>query len=182
MLKPMAKAFIYDVETTGLVKNSLIPLERQPRIIEFFGHVVDDSGAVHDEIEFFCDPGIPLDPVITKITGIKQEQLNGQPKFSKFSDQLLRMLGNSDCVVAHNLSFDMALLEADCARCGSPVKWPGRLICTVEQTEWIKGHRLSLTALHEELFGEGFPAAHRARNDVQALTRCYLELRKRGDL
>ena len=60
-------------------------------------------------------------------------------------------------------------------------EWP-RLCCTVENTEWLHGHRLSLSALHEELFGEPFSGAHRARTDVAALTRCYLELVKRGDL
>jgi len=52
----------------------------------------------------------------------------------------------------------------------------------VQETEWIKGHRLSLSALHEELFGEPFSGAHRARVDVDALTRCFNELRQRGDI
>jgi DNA polymerase-3 subunit alpha len=62
------------------------------------------------------------------------------------------------------------------------IKWPVIRICTVEQTEWYKGYRLSLTALYEELFGEPFPDAHRARVDVQALTRVFLELRKREEI
>lgn len=175
-------AFIYDVETTGLVKNSLVPLDSQPRVIEFFGHLVDDEGDVKEEIEFFCDPGIPLDPVITRITGIKEEQLKGQKPFSSHAGMICRMISEAEAVVAHNLSFDMALVEADCQRSNVPVFWPKRLICTVEQTEWIKGHRLSLGGLHEELFGEPFTGAHRARTDVMALTKCYLELRKRGEV
>jgi len=175
-------AFIFDTETTGLVKNSLMPLEGQPRIIEFFGHLVDDLGCLHDEIEFFCHPGVALDPIITRITGITDEQLKGAERFDVYADRVKEMIASADAVVAHNLSFDMALVEADCARCACAPAWPERKICTVEETEWMRGHRLSLTALHEELFGEGFPAAHRARNDVAALTRCYLELRKRGDL
>lgn len=174
---------IFDTETTGLVKNSLVPLDAQPRIIELFMHLVDDeTGVVLDEIEFFCDPGVPLDPVITRITGIKPEDLKGAKPFSAYSDRVCKLLDESDAVVAHNLSFDMALVTADCQRCGNDPLWPSRLICTVEQTEWIKGHRLSLTALHEGLFGEPFKDAHRARHDVAALTRCYLELKRRGDI
>jgi DNA polymerase III alpha subunit (gram-positive type) len=177
------KAFIFDTETTGLVKNSLVPLEQQPRVIEFFGHTVDDeTGETLDEIEFFCDPGIPLEQVITRITGIKAEDLKGAKPFRDHAHQICAAIASADAVVAHNLSFDMALIEADCQRAGCAPEWPERLICTVEQTEWIRSHRLSLTALHEELFGEGFPSAHRARHDVEALTRCYLELRKRGDI
>lgn len=175
--------FIYDTETTGLVKNTLVPLDSQPRVIEFFGHLVDDdSGAVLEEAEFFCDPGIPLDPVITRITGITPQQLTGKPPFKAHADKVGAMLAKADALVAHNLSFDLQLLKCEFERCSLEFVRPPRLICTVEQTEWIRSHRLSLTALHEELFGEGFPAAHRARTDVEALTRCYLELKRRGDI
>jgi DNA polymerase III epsilon subunit-like protein len=177
------KVFLFDTETTGLVKNSLIPLNHQPRIIEFYGHTIDDeTGETLEEIEFFCNPGVGLDNVITRITGIKPEDLKHAKPFSEYAPQISAAIGRVDAVVAHNLSFDMVLVESDCARCQCDIKFPQRLICTVEQTEWIKGHRLSLTALHEELFGEPFKDAHRARSDVEALTRCYLELRKRGDL
>jgi len=177
------RAFIFDTETTGLVKNSLVPLSSQPRIIEFFGHTVnDETGEVLNEIEFFCNPGVELEAVITRITGIKSEELKDAKPFRAYAAQICEMVAVADAVVAHNLSFDMALVEADCARSGCSPKWPARLICTVEQTEWIKGHRLSLGNLHEELFGEPFAGAHRARHDVMALTACYLELRKRGDL
>lgn len=177
------KVFIFDTETTGLVKNSLVPLDKQPRIIEFFGHTVDDeTGDVLNEIEFFCDPGIPIEPIITRITGIKQEQLTGQKPFSSHRLDIQKAIDEADAVLAHNASFDLHLVECEFQRCnGSVIRWP-RKICTVEQTEWIRSHRLSLTALHEELFGEGFPAAHRARTDVEALTRCYLELKRRGDI
>jgi DNA polymerase III epsilon subunit-like protein len=176
------KAFIFDCETTGLVKNSLVPLEQQPRIIEFFGHLVDDvTGDILKEIEFFCDPGIPLDPIITRITGITPAQLIGQKKFAHYAPEVAWLIAQSDAAVAHNLSFDMAVLNADCERCGEQPIWPDRLICTVEQSEWIKGHRLKLNDLHIELIGGPFTGAHRARTDVEALTRCYLELRRRGD-
>jgi len=40
----------------------------------------------------------------------------------------------------------------------------------------LKGYRLKLAQLYEHLFGETFPDAHRARNDVQALRRICVEL------
>lgn len=186
------KAFIFDTETTGLVKNCLIPLASQPRVIEFFGHTVDDeTGEVLQEIEFMCKPGEAFDlekikqgekKSIAQITGIKNEDVANAQLFSHHAPQVHAAIACSDAVVAHNLSFDKALIEAEFARCDKLPHWPQRQICTVEETEWIKGHRLSLTDLHMELFGEPFKDAHRARFDVQALTRCYLELRKRGDL
>lgn len=178
----MPLAFIYDVETTGLVKNSLVPLKSQPKVIELFGHLVDrQTGDIKEEIEFFCDPGELIEDVITRITGIKQEQLTGQKPFAFYAPAVARLVSSAEEAVAHNLSFDKALLDAEFERCDIKCEWP-RLVCTVESTEWIKGHRLSLSALHEELFGEPFSGAHRARKDVNALTKCYLELVKRGDI
>jgi len=176
-------AFIFDCETTGLVKNSLVPLKSQPRVIEFFGQLVDDlKQKVVDEVEFFCDPGVLLEPIITRITGIKQDDLKGKPKFKEFAPKVAEMIGKADVAVAHNLSFDAALVEFEMDRSDQEFGWKQRMICTVEQTEWMRGHRLKLVDLHEELFGEPFTGAHRARTDVDALTRCYLELRKRGEL
>jgi len=176
-------AAIFDCETTGLVKNSLVPLEQQPRIIELFLCLVDsETGDTLSEIEFFCDPGVEIEPIITRITGIKPEQLKGEKPFIHYAQKVAGMIGAADAVVAHNLSFDMALVSFEMQRSEVELKWPDRLICTVEQTEWMKSHRLNLSALHEELFGEPFSGAHRARVDVEALTRCFLELVKRGEL
>lgn len=179
------KAFIFDTETTDLVKNSLVPNNQQPRIIELYGCLVDtETGLVLDEIEFICNPGHKLSPTTTRITGLKDVDVESQPMFKSFEGQLRGIIGKSDAVVAHNLSFDWALVNVELDRCGTADKcrWPIRRICTVQETEWIKGHRLSLSALHEELFREPFAGAHRARTDVEALTRCFLELIKRGDL
>lgn len=173
--------FGFDTETTGLVKNSLVALDQQPRVIEFFGHLVDsETGKVLDEIEFFCDPGVPIDPIITKITGIKPSDLAGKPPFSAGIARIEAALAQADCVFAHNLSFDMALIDFEFRRVGKQVVWPQRKVCTVEQTEWMKGHRLKLIDLHTELFGEPFTGAHRARTDVDAMTRCWVELHRKG--
>ena len=177
-------AFLFDTETTGLVKNSLVPAKDQPRVIEFFGHAVNlASGEALGEVEFFCDPGVPLDPIITRITGITPDQIRGQPAFHLHAQTIADMMKISDAAIAHNLSFDMQLLDSEFERAGlGPVPWPDRLICTVEATEWIKGYRLKLNDMHTELFGEPFAGAHRARTDVEAMTRCAIELFKRGDL
>ena len=178
-------ALVFDTETTGLVKNSLIPLKDQPRIIELFGHLIDtdtDNGESVDELEFFANPGMPLEPIITKITGITDSDLRSEKPFSANANRLKQMLIRADSIVAHNLSFDLAMLQNEFSRLGEALASPTRKICTVEQSEWYCGHRLSLTALHEHLFGEPFAGAHRARHDVDALTRCFLEMVKRGDV
>jgi DNA polymerase III epsilon subunit-like protein len=172
----------FDTETTGLIDNSLIPAERQPQVIEFFGCVRGKDDAPLEELEFFADPGKPLSEEITRITGIKTEDVRGQPPFSARASEVIAMIEGADAVVAHNLSYDMTIVDFELRKLGLSVKWPRRKICTVEATEHLKGHRLSLSALHELLFGEPFSGAHRARFDVLAVVRCYNELFARGEI
>jgi DNA polymerase III epsilon subunit-like protein len=105
--------------------------------------------------------------------------LKDAPWFKDKASDLKKFIEGHDRVVAHNLSFDMDRVNNEMERAGLVVEWPKDRICTVEQTEWLKGFRLSLGALYEFLFKENFPNAHRAENDVRAMSRCYIELIKR---
>jgi len=168
---------IFDTETTGLLKSTLTPIARQPKIIEFFGlglEGLEEDGSV----SFLFNPGEKLDKKITEITRLTDEDLKDAPKFDQMAGAIKELIENSDEIVAHNLSFDKMMVDIEMKRCGLTVRWP-RLICTVECTEFLKGYRLSLSALHQELFGEAFEGAHRAEVDVRALARCFIELRKR---
>ena len=178
----MSGSFVFDTETTALVGNSLSQARHQPHIIEFYGCIVDDEGAVVEEIDFLCEPGVPITSEITRITGIKPADVHGLPGFSSWSEKVRAMIEKSDRVVAHNLTFDMTMVDVEFARLGGKVDWPSIKTCTVEATEWLKGYRLSLSNLHDHLFGEKFEGAHRAKVDVMALVRCFNHLRKEGML
>jgi len=178
----MKRTLVFDTETTGLIENTLIREQHQPRVIEFFGHIVDADGEVLEELEFFCNPGIPIQPIITRITGINNDTVKDAGPFSDHADGVIKLIESADSILAHNLSFDWYITNFEFERCERKAEWPLIRICTVEETEWFKGHRLKLQDLHEHLFGEVFEDAHRARNDVNALTRCFNELRKRGDV
>jgi DNA polymerase III epsilon subunit-like protein len=174
------KTLIFDTETTGLIDNILIPMSRQPRIIEFTGILFNDG--IEDSIySTLFDPDEHITPEITRITGIRNEDLKGKPRFQDKFDQIASLIENSDEVVAHNLSFDKQMIDFEMLRCQTTVEWP-RVICTVESTEHVKGYRLKLGELHEFLFGETFRDAHRGETDTRALARCFFELRNRGSV
>lgn len=170
------RTLLFDTETTDLLPNSLLPVNQQPRVIEFFGHVIEEDGTVVKDLEFRCNPGIKLDPKISKITGIVDADLVNQPPFGMNTNLIQQLFGMADRVAAHNLSYDYAVMNIEFDRLDKKLIWPAIKVCTVEETEFIKGHRLKLSDLHMELFGEGFTGAHRAREDVWALTRCWLKL------
>jgi DNA polymerase-3 subunit epsilon len=179
MISDGLSILFFDTETDSLVSNSARDESKQPKIIEFFGLSVTDDD--HTEHQMMFNIGHPIPEEVTKITNITNDMVVGAPKFSEHAEGIKSLIESHDLVVAHNLSFDKTVVDIEMKRLGMNVNWPMG-ICTVEQTEWLKGFRLSLTALHEELFGEGFGDAHRAKNDVMALHKCYVELERKGIL
>lgn len=173
---------LFDTETTGLVGPQLLALDKQPYVIEFYGCLVSrETGEVLDEIDQLFSVPVPVTPEITRITGLTDADLQGKPTFGEFCPKFVEFFGRADRVVAHNLAFDWQMMNIEMQRNGHAIDWP-ELFCTVEMTEHVDGFRLSLTALHEKLFGTAFKGAHRGREDVDALRRCYFELIKRGEI
>ncbi|WGN90702.1 DNA polymerase III epsilon subunit [Burkholderia phage vB_BglM_WTB] len=177
---------LFDTETTGLPYHEKAPLRLQPRIIEF-GGLVTDGEQILDTFEFVCNPGIEIEPIITKITGLTNEDLAGKEFFSSYVEGLADFFGYSPCGspvpqlvrVAHNLSFDRHMLEYDLARidltldaigfdrpnCDGP---KALMLCTVEQTMHQYGRRMKLEELYNELVGE-YEQTHRALDDVKLM-------------
>lgn len=177
------RAFVFDTETSGLIDTHRIPLAKQPSIIEFYGALIDPlSGDKFSEIDRLIKPPKAISDEIVKITGITNEMLEAAPAFGFVADDIKKAIEAADLVIAHNLSFDMEITDLEFERLGGKVVWPRMRICTVEQTVHLKGHRLKLMDLHELLFKRKFEEAHRARNDVEALITCVVELYRRGEL
>lgn len=178
------KAIIFDTETTGLLKPSANTLEAQPYITEIFCYKVEHDGSGNIEIigefESLLKVPVPLSETITKITGLTDADLADQPTFGEIFDNLALFFTGVDRIVAHNLSFDSSMLANECHRIGKVLKfpWPREHVCTVEKSMHIEQRRMNLTNLHKHFFNEGFPDAHRAKNDVIPLLRVYKEMCK----
>lgn len=180
---------LFDTETTDLIKNTALPMEKQPKIIEFYGVKLRQSGDGVDttfeqisEYESLYAHPAPLKPITTKITGLKNEDLVDAPPIQTELGKIKDFMSDVDRIVAHNLAYDIGVTDIEFKRHEvEAIDWPEK-VCTVEATEHIHGYRLSLSALHKELFGEAFDGAHRAKVDVHALLRCYEELVKREEI
>ena len=173
------RTLIFDTETTGLIKNTQLPLDQQPQVIEFYGYVQDDDGD-DEEMQFRCNPGKPLPDVITRITGISDQDLMHLPSFGHYAGELQKLVESCDRTVAHNHSYDFQMIAMEFARLETLIHWTGNQVCTVEATEWVNGHRLSLKNLYTLLFQKDFKDAHSAKGDVDALRRCFNEIVDRG--
>lgn len=186
------RAILLDTETTGLVDNRSVALDRLPEVIEFYGVLCDLTRPKKPklrELSTLIRPARPLSDrperkggkTITQITGITNAMLEKAPVFGEVYDEIFPFIESAPLIIAQNASFDREMLDIEAQRLGTTIDWPP-IICTVEQTVHYLGYRLSLAALHEHLLGEKFPGAHRAKADTEALLRCCLEMKKRGDL
>lgn len=179
---------IFDTETTNLVKSTEAPIRVQPKMIEFFGIAVMasvDKLPIIGELHLMIDPQEPITEEITKITSITDDMVRGMGVFPVHLPELQKFFLASQIICAHNLTFDLEVLEVELKRIDAVTRfpWPPLRLCTVEATEHLAGRRLGLTDLHRRLFdGAEFEGAHRAKEDVMALHRCLQELLRRGEI
>lgn len=166
---------IFDTETTGLLQPENSSLMMQPKIIEFYGVRLDEEFAIQSEVNLMIDPGEPITREITRITGIDDSMVKGKPVFADVVGEIAGLFHGADLSVAHNHSFDHGMLDVEFRRADWQLPVAKHTLCTVEATMGMTGHRLSLSRLHWILFQEQFKA-HRAKDDVFALVRCFHQL------
>ena len=173
--RPIADPIVVlDFETTGLSPVA-------DRIIEI-GAVKLSGGTVLEEFSMLCDPGVPLQPRITEITGITDAMLRGKPPAAEGIKQLLAFI-DGHAVAAHNASFDIGFLRAEARRAGLTFFAP--IIDTLSLARRMYPGRRSyrLGALCRMLKVK-LTNAHRAVSDATATARCLhlmlAEIGKRG--
>jgi DNA polymerase III alpha subunit (gram-positive type) len=177
-------ALLFDNETTDLIPNRTLKLDKQPEIWEFYGCIANlATGEIIEELDLLIKPRreVDLKSKASKVTGFTRELVENAPHFIDVAPRIKILLEKAPIAIAHNLSFDRDVLEIEFERIGEKINWP-ECLCTVEQTVYLKGYRLSMTQLYEILFNEKFEGAHRAKVDVMAMLRCCTKLFEMGVL
>ncbi|XAO36823.1 hypothetical protein WP1_184 [Pseudomonas phage WP1] len=90
-----------------------------------------------------------IEEIITKITGLKNEDLIKHPSFLDQRQKVRDFFSKADAGIAHNLPFDKFMLTCDLARGKlglEEVNFPSLDICTVEESAPLFGHRMRLQA------------------------------------
>jgi DNA polymerase III subunit epsilon len=152
---------VVDLETTG-------GSARDDAITEI-GAVKVRGGEVLGEFATLVDPGRPVPPQITVLTGISDAMLVSAPRIGAVLPGFLEF--SRGCVlVAHNAGFDIGFLKAACAAQSLP--WPGnavvdtvRLARRVLTRDEAPSVRLSALA---QIFGARTVPDHRALHDARA--------------
>lgn len=164
------KAIVFDTETTGLTKPSGVPLSQQPKIIEFGARKVNlETGDIED-LNQLINPQEPLEEIITKITGLTDEDLKDAPVFGDFLPTAEEFFKDGDFLIAHNAQFDQSLLTFELQRLNYVTfPWPRHIICTVQEYRPRYGKYMKMEALYEDIMGQPLKQTHRALDDVIAL-------------
>lgn len=100
-----------DLETTGFdpVRDEIIEI----------GAVRWVNGVLTEEFTTFVDPRREIPPVITQLTGIRDEDVIGAPTVSEAVAQISSFVGKVPWI-AHNISFDASFLNKRGALLSNP--------------------------------------------------------------
>ncbi len=149
---------VIDLETTG--GSALFD-----RVLEVAAIRVQ-RGVVQERLECLVEPGMPIPPFVTRITGINASLVRGKPAFDTLLPDLRRLLDGA-VLVAHNVAFDGNFLANAFKRVDMP--WEGDRVCTLRLARrLIPGlHSYRLDSLCAFL-GFPFVQRHRAGPDAEA--------------
>jgi DNA polymerase-3 subunit alpha len=186
---------IFDTETTGLPKRDNAPLEELdnwPRLVQIAWQMHDHSGKFLGAKNHIIRPeGFTIPYSAEKVHGISTEKaLKDGEDLRKVLSEFASDISKSSLVIAHNIDFDINVIASEFLRNGIENDFLSKKkFCTkVESTDFcaIPGGRggkykwPNLAELYQKLFQEGFSDAHNASADVEATSRCFLELVRLG--
>ncbi len=184
---------LFDTETTGLPKNYKAPAsdtDNWPRLVQIAWLLFDSAGNEMDKRDYIIKPeGFTIPKEASNIHGISTEQAIEQ------GHDLTKVLGifanevkKADYIVAHNISFDEKIVDAEFIRKKSNSKLSEKKqICTMKSSTnycelpGLYGYKWpNLMELHKKLFDYGFEEAHNAAADIGATAKCFWKLKEIG--
>lgn len=188
----------FDTETTGLPNDRLRPDHPdQPHLVQLAALLTETDGRARASLNLIVNAGQPIPEGAAKIHGLTTAIVTacGVPlktACQTFSD----LMGKADMLVAHNLRFDVAIMETAYLRLGGrPARRPSGRACTMEAASSImklpptprmvaagfnKPKPPKLEECIRHFFGEELIGAHDALADVRACARVFFHLRSLG--
>ena len=156
---------IFDLETTGLdiVKDRIIQIS----YIKVFPDGREERG------NYLVNPEKPIPDVVVELTGISNEDVQGQPTFKEIAQTINKIFADSDIAGYNSNHFDVPLLAEEFLRANIDFDFSKRNMIDV-QTIYHKMERRNLAAAYKFYCGrkmeEDF-TAHRADEDTEATYR-----------
>jgi DNA polymerase-3 subunit alpha len=187
---------IFDTETTGLPKRWKAPItdsDNWPRCVQIAWQLHDAMGQCIEHQDYLIRPdgfNIPYDA--EQIHGISTALATKEGEaLAVVLEKFNTALAKAKFVVGQNVGFDLNIMGCEYHRLQVQTPLNGMPVldtCTETTANLCKlpggrGGKFklpTLTELHQKLFDTPFAEAHNATADVEATTRCFLELLRQG--
>ena len=156
---------VFDLETTGFSPE-------QNRIIEI-GAVKVEHGRITDRFSTFVNPEVPIPFRIEELTSINDNMVLDAPVIEKVLPEFMEFC--EGCImVAHNASFDMSFIDANCARQG--------IVCDKTVVDTVAMARVLLPNLNRfkldtvaKALGISLDHHHRAVDDAACTAEIFVK-------
>jgi len=156
---------VFDTETTGLDPKLC-------KVVEV-GGIRFDSRGIKSRFNVLINPKSPMPAEVTKINGITDAMLAGQPETANVMPDFLRFIGDS-VLIAHNAPFDISFINEELARLGKPALKNKVIDTRIFAKEMFPG--LPKYALQDLATRFGIKAldAHRAEDDARVCLELFM--------
>ncbi len=187
---------VFDTETTGLPKNWKAPItdtDNWPRMVQLAWQCHDIEGNfLYAKNHVITPDGYTIPEDVVAVHGITTEIAHekGIP-LKEALDDFMADVAKSKFIIGHNVTFDINIVGCELVRCemDEQVLVNAPMLDTMTGSKEFcgltRGGKLknpTLTELHIKLFKVPFEEAHNAAADVEATSRCFLELVRVGGM
>ena len=164
-LDPNGSFVVFDIETTGLSP-------KECKITEI-GAIKIEHGEITDKFSQLINPGVPIPPNITDLTGITDEMVADKPHIDSVLPEFLEFC-HGCAVVAHNAQFDCGFIRYNAAELN--LEFHNKTIDTLKLSRELfpNERKHSLDAICKRL-GVSLENHHRAVDDATATAEIFLK-------
>jgi DNA polymerase-3 subunit epsilon len=163
---------VLDLETTGAAPGA-------DRITEI-GALKVRAGDLLGEVDTLVNPGVPIPPMVTVLTGITETMVAPAPEIGPVLPCLLEFVRNA-VIVGHNIRFDCSFLDAALVEHGYP-PLSNRRVDTMALARRLARDDVQNLRLHTlaQHFRTATKPVHRAYADAAATTDLFHALLERA--
>jgi DNA polymerase-3 subunit alpha len=187
---------IFDTETTGLPRDYNAPITdaaNWPRMVQLAWQLHDNRGKLISHNSIIIKPqGFTIPFNASQIHGITTERALSEGRdLAEVLLQFSSVINETIYLCGHNIDFDIKVVGAEFLRAGMTDHFASKPRIDTKNDETTgfcaipggKGGKFkwpTLSELYIKLFNEKFEEAHNAAFDVQATSRVFFEIVKRG--
>ena len=181
----------FDTETSGMIQRELPPEhEDQPRLVQVAMILTDEVLNIQGELSVLVRPeGHSFDPGAVKVHGITEEKAEQFGVSLRTTlDMIREMCAVASTAVAHNVEFDLAVLDTQYRRLGEESPFDTlehectmamtKPICMLESRRGMGFKAPTLSEAHTHFFGKPVENAHEALADTRACLAIYRAVKK----